>query len=238
MMRANDMDVLRRDVRFLKAYAVFATAVMAVLPLVAFRTHSPEPQIIRARGLIIEDAAGRERILIGAPIPVAKNRVRTDLERVRAIWGPRFPKQYLDWYAKYRNEVNGMLVLDANGFDRVAIGDSLPDPNIGKRIATSAGIVINDAQGFERTGWGVLRLANGDYRVDLGLDKATDAVSLLVDDASNSSGVNISDGKRSLFLGIAPANSPYSGLSTPLRGLVVRDSGGTREALFGAVPPK
>src|SRR5438046_2676840 len=237
-MYATELDSLRRDVRFLKAYAGSATAVMAVLLLAALRPRPSESEIIRARGLIIEDAAGRERVLIGAPIPTAKNRVRTDLERVRAIWGPRFPKQYLDYYANYRHAVNGMLVLDENGFDRVAIGDSVPDPNIGKRIATSAGMVINDAQGFERTGWGVLRFANGNYRVDLGLDKATDAVSLIVDDASNSSGVHVSDGRHTLFFGIAPASSPYSGLSTPLQGLVLRDSTGVRQAVFALAAPK
>lgn len=236
-MNRTEIDSLRRDVRFLKAYAVSTTAVMAVLLLGAFRTRQA-PDIIRARGLIIEDAAGHERVLIGAPIPAAKNRVRTNLERVRAIWGPRFPKQYLDYYANYRHDVNGMLVLDENGFDRVAIGDSVPDPNIGKRIATSAGMVINDAQGFERTGWGVLRFANGNYRVDLGLDKATDAVSLIVDDASNSSGVHISDGRHSLFFGISPANSGYTGLPTALQGIVLRDSAGSRQAVFGPPAPK
>jgi hypothetical protein len=229
-MTNTDLDSLRRDVRFLKAYALCATVIVATLLLAAFRPHAPD--IIRARGLIIEDAAGRERILIGAPIPAAKNRVRTNLERVRTIWGPRFPKEYMDYYATYRHDVHGMVVLDENGFDRVAIGDSVPDPNIGKRIAPSAGIVINDAQGFERTGWGILRFAKGNYRVVLGLDRRSEAVALLVDDTTNSSGVQVSDGKQAVFLGFAPARSSLTGLSVPFQGLVVRDSMGPRQAVF------
>jgi hypothetical protein len=237
-MSSTEIDSLRRDVRFLKAYAVSSTLMMAVLVLAAFRTEHAAPEIIRARGLVIEDAAGRERILLGAPIPTAKNRVRTDMERVRAVWGPRFPKEYLDYYTKYRHDVNGMLVIDENGFDRVAIGDSVPDPNIGKRIGMSAGMVINDAEGFERAGWGVMRLSNGAYRVGLGLDRKVDAVSLIVDDASNSSGVQVTDGVRSLFFGISPANTAYTRLSSPLTGMVVRDSSGSRQAVFSPVAGK
>ena len=47
--------------------------------------------VLRAHGLIIEDDAGRERILIGALIPEAGNRVRTDTTRLRELWGPRHP---------------------------------------------------------------------------------------------------------------------------------------------------
>ncbi len=48
--------------------------------------------ILRARGLAIVDEQGRERILLGAPIPPAANRVRTDQARVKEIWAKRFSK--------------------------------------------------------------------------------------------------------------------------------------------------
>ena len=44
-----------------------------------------------------------------------------------------------------------------------------PDPNIGKRIGAGRGININDADGFERTDYGMLTVAGND-RVVLGLD--------------------------------------------------------------------
>ena len=78
-----------------------------------------DEKIIKARGIIIVDDQGRERILLGAPISAAKNRVRTDLAKVEEIWGKRFSPKYMEWYRGYNHSVNGMLVLDENGFDRL-----------------------------------------------------------------------------------------------------------------------
>jgi hypothetical protein len=143
-----------------------------VLALVAFRRGGHEQDVVRTRGIVIVDEAGRERILIGAPVPAAANRVRTDIRRVEQLWGARFPRQYLtEWYPTYRNSLHGMVVLDERGIDRLAIGDSVPDPNIGKRWGAEAGMVINDSEGFERSGFGLLR-RDSTYRVSLGLDAA------------------------------------------------------------------
>jgi len=122
-------------------------------------------------GKIIEDNEGRERILIGSPIPTAKNRVRTDLERVKGTWAKRFPssEKYIETYKTYQNEMSGILLLDSNGFDRLALGDPVPDPNTGRRIAPSSGLVINDEEGFERTGYGLLNVQSR-HRVVLGMD--------------------------------------------------------------------
>ena len=65
--------------------------------------------------------------------------------------------------------MHGMLVLDENGFDRLASGDSTPDANIGKRIGAGPGIDINDAAGSERTGYRLVTV-DGKDRVVLGLD--------------------------------------------------------------------
>lgn len=48
-------------------------------------------EVIRTRRIVIVDGAGRERILIGAPIPDAPNRVRTDIRRLQALYGSQFP---------------------------------------------------------------------------------------------------------------------------------------------------
>ncbi len=76
---------------------------------------------LRTRGLIIVDEQGRERILIGAPIPPATNRIRTNLDRAREAWAKRYPNpdEYMKYYQGYRHDTNGLLVLDENGFDRV-----------------------------------------------------------------------------------------------------------------------
>jgi len=166
-----DESRLEKQIRRLRVCVAFLGAAVLFLVGTAFSKQERQADILRARGLIIEDDQGRERILIGSPIPAAKNRIRTDLNRVREVWGKRFPEKYMDWYRGYQNDMSGLLILDANGFDRVAVGDPVPDPNVGKRIAPSSGLVINDEEGFERSGYGLLKVENH-YRVVLGMDNA------------------------------------------------------------------
>ncbi|MES3032467.1 MAG: hypothetical protein V4813_00570 [Gemmatimonadota bacterium] len=180
--------------------------------------------VIRTRGIVIVDDKGRERILIGAPIPAAANRLRTNTARAERAWASRFPdpKQYMRWYADYRHSMHGMLVLDEQGHDRLAIGDSTPDPNIGKRLGASTGLVVNDAEGFERTGYGMLTVAGKD-RVVLGLDgkDGEEAVVLSVHDDGRA-GLSVSGaGRRSIFLGQSPAAVAQGGRDSSA-GLVLR----------------
>lgn len=229
---------LRRDVRILKLYSVVLTSAALIALLAAFRTHRPDDQILRARGLVIVDAAGRERILIGAPIPAATNRVRTDTARVRRTWGPQFPKQYLTWYQTYRNSMNGMLVLDEHGFDRVAIGDSVPDPNIGRRIGAGTGMVINDAQGFERSGYNLITYGGHD-RIVMGLDDNSggEGVTLAVID-SGRVGVGVHHGRALYFLGTAPAGTLEDSLTQPFNGLFLKDGAAERRVTASSRHPR
>ena len=217
---------LRRSIRFMQAYAVVTSTMLLVAAVAGFRQQTPG--ILRVRGIIVEDAQGHERILIGAPIPYAGNRVRTDTSRVRSLWSRRFPdpEQYMRWYADYRHSVNGMVVLDARGFDRLAIGDSIPDPNVGKRIAPSTGVVVNDSTGFERTGYGLL--STRPTRVVLGLDSndGREGAGLLVDDGG-AAGAFATRGDRMLFLGSQAARAAQSDSF----GLVIRAQGKATVAL-------
>ncbi len=187
---------LKKQIRRLRVCVAFLGAAVLVLIGTVFSTLEKHADVLRARGLIIEDDQGRERILIGSPIPAAKNRVRTDLNRVREIWGKKFPEKYMEWYRGYQNDMSGLLILDANGFDQVAVGDPVPDPNVGKRIAPSRGLVINDEEGFERSGYGLLKVENH-YRVVLGMDNAQGqegATLFLMDDGPV--GLELQDGSR------------------------------------------
>lgn len=206
------IDRLERSVRWLRLYAAALTVALLALPALALvRPAQQQGDILRARGLVIVDDEDRERILIGAPIPAAENRVRTDIERVEKIWGPRFPQAYVDeYYPTYRHDLHGMLVLDENGFDRLAVGDSVPDPNIGQRIGPATGVVINDAEGFERSGYGLLDV-EGVYRVVLGLDgdDGQEGVVLsLFDDGLR--GLQVW-GDGTIFLGAAPESTYVAG---------------------------
>lgn len=185
---------------------------------------SSEAKVIRTRGIVIVDDQGRERILLGAPIPSAKNRVRTDLARVKEIWGKRFPDSYLDYYKNYNHNVNGMLVLDENGFDRLAVGDQTPDPNIGKRVGPQTGMIWNDEEGFERGGLGILKV-KGRYRVALGMDSeksGSEGLTLSLIDGGQM-GMGIFDSKsNSTFVGFLPPNTFNNDTTDPFNGILMK----------------
>ncbi len=149
--------------------------------LFSFREYDGN-KVLKARGLVIVDDNGRERILIGAPLPGAANRVRTDTARVRELWSKRFgnPEQYMKWYRDYNHQANGILILDEQGFDKVCLGDGVPDANIGPRIGKQTGLVFCDPEGFERGGIGVLNVGEKQNRVVMALDgeNGTDATGI------------------------------------------------------------
>ena len=215
---------LKRTIRWLQVYAALMTVALAVLFV---RSGTPADGVLRARGLIIEDEAGRERILIGAPVPEAANRVRTDEARVQEVWASRYTDAdgYMGYYQGYSHETNGLLILSEDGFDRLVLGDPVPDPNIGRRIAPSTGMVINDLEGFERMGYG-FKVVNGLGRVGLGLD--TDRIQeglLLTLDDDGLLGVTVGTGANGIFLGSAPAGHEWTGLAEAFQGLLVRRDG-------------
>ena len=215
---------LTRAIRWLQAYAALMTIALVVL---FFRSGTVTDGVLRARGLVIEDDAGRERILIGAPIPEAANRVRTDEARVQEVWASRYTDAdgYMGYYQGYSHETNGLLILSEDGFDRLVLGDPVPDPNIGRRIAPSTGMVINDLEGFERMGYG-FKVVDGLGRVGLGLD--TDRIQeglLLTLDDDGLLGVTVGTGANGIFLGSAPAGHEWTGLAEAFQGLLVRRDG-------------
>jgi hypothetical protein len=216
------LERIERQLRLLRLYASFTSLVLIVGATAAFRLHVSDDQILRARGIVIVDGNGRERILIGAPIPDAKNRLRTNLTRVDSAWAGRYPRGvYMKYYPTYRNAVSGMLVLDEYGVDRVVVGDSLPDPNIGRRIGSDVGVLINDSHGFERSGYGLLTV-KGRNRVVLGLDtdQGTEGLSLVVID-SGRVGMHVAGRDFFGFFGSAPAADSLGGVGEPFAGLLV-----------------
>jgi hypothetical protein len=129
--------------------------------------------VIRAKGTILEDEKGNDRILMGAPIPYSSNRVRTDTAKVRASWASTFGKKannYMKYYQDYNHSTDGIVVMNEEVFDRVLLGDKLADPNTGKKMFESAGITWNDKQGWELGGAGVNTGADGQARAVMGLD--------------------------------------------------------------------
>jgi len=129
----------------------------------------PSGDVLRTKGVIIEDQAGHARILIGTPIPSTGSRQRQD-------------------------SMDGMLILDAAGLDRVAVGAPASAPFVrGKlypRVSALSGVIVNDTQGNERGGIGVLD--NG--RAIVALDRvASEAIGMSADAASGATALTITD---------------------------------------------
>jgi hypothetical protein len=178
-------------------------------------------KVLRVKGIIIVDDKGKERILIGAPLPQAHNRVRTDTARVRALWSKRFgnANQYMKWYQDYNHQANGILILDENGYDKVCLGDGVPDANIGQRIGKQTGLIFCDPEGFERGGIGVINVGEKQNRVVMALDgeNGTDATGISVLEDGETGFFAGGKGYR-MFIGASPADG-YS--PEPLFGMVI-----------------
>ena len=116
------------------------------------------PEVLRARGLVIVDAQGRDRILLGAPVPASADRKRQDAATA------------------------SMVVLGPDGADRVIVGQT-PDPvlqrKVYKRPLEAWGLGLYDPKGGERGGM----VFAGDSRIAVALDYPTgDAMGMFVDD--------------------------------------------------------
>ena len=165
----NEIHFIKNRLKILTIYSICISIILLLVIGFLLIKETQTVDILRAKGIVIVDENGLERILIGAPIPNAVNRIRTDSTKARNSWAKNYPDPdvYMGYYQNYNHTTNGILILDEQGYDRIAIGDPTPDPNIGKRIAPATGIAINDSLGFERSGWGFFDQLN---RIVLGLD--------------------------------------------------------------------
>jgi hypothetical protein len=128
------------------------------------------PQVLTAHGLIIEDTQGRPRILLGAPFPAVKERIRQDAR------------------------TTSILFLDEDGHDRLTLGQEL-DPQIGgkvppgiHRIASGFGVVIHDGTGDERGAYGWLSNGRGLITLDR---PGTEAFVAMVNDKTGEAKISL-----------------------------------------------
>jgi hypothetical protein len=189
-----ELQQLKKQIIWMRWYIILTSGALISFILFAFTYPEQSFGIIRAKGIIIEDSSGRDRILIGAPIPFSKDRVRNDTNLVRKHWAKRFGSgnQYMEWYKNYYHGAEGMVVMNEHGFDRVLLGDKLADPNIGKRMFESSGVLWNDKEGWELGGAGVNTTKDGKSRSVMGVDdKDGEAVHI----------VALEDGTKGLIIG-------------------------------------
>lgn len=132
------IEELERRLRRSRRLGVAAIALAGVAGLLgaADRLNAQDgpADILHLRGLVIEDAEGRPRIVMGAPAPRLAGRKRKD-------------------------DLVGIAYLGENGADRLTFGEE-PNPmtpdGIKKRRVGGAGILIHDRDGIERGGYAVL----------------------------------------------------------------------------------
>lgn len=165
--------------------------------------------VIRVKGIVVEDGKGRDRILIGAPIPHSKDRVRTDSMKVRKYWSKNFEEmenQYMEWYKKYKHDSEGIVIMNEEGFDRVLLGDKLSDPNTGQRMFEFAGILWNDKQGWELGGAGVNTTKNGKSRSIIGVDSEEGEAVYLIALEDGTKGVVVNGENGKMLIGMSKSN--------------------------------
>lgn len=225
----NEVKMLSRRLRAM--YLIFG-AILLAQAVLFFGVNSQadgevvdnSDKIIKTRGIIVVDEQGRERVLIGAPIPQAKNRVFTDKTRALAAWKDRMPesgKFYWDKFDDLHKAAVGMLVLDENGFDRVAVGDQLPDANTGKRIGLPTGITIHNEKGYERAGFGMIKVGDR-TQVGLGMDDEHGEALNLFSAKGIGVGLRINDSKNQLIFGSLEPGKMYNKSDQPFSGYMFR----------------
>jgi hypothetical protein len=223
-----DIQSLKRQVALLRWYTFTSILITIGLVLSAYERPVQKFDVIRAKGIVIEDSIGRDRILIGAPIPHSKDRVRTDTALVRKHWAGNFgnPDQYMEWYKNYNNGADGIVVMNENGFDRVLLGDKLADPNTGKRMFESSGILWNDKQGWEKGGAGVNSTSDGKSRSIIGVDNANGEAAHLMalEDGTNALAIQSEEGM--ILLGFSQKDGQFFQNKASFLGIKVFDTKG------------
>lgn len=224
-----EINQLKKQVKQLRVMVALSTIVIVFMAVASFRPSQENFGIIRAKGLVIEDSAGRDRILLGAPIPWSDSRVRTDTSLVRKHWAVEYEENadlYMGYYKNYKHSAIGMLVMNEDGFDRVMIGDKLADPNIGPRAFEMAGVIWNDKTGWERGGLGVNTLKNGKSRSVVGVDNEHGEAVHLAALEDGTSSISINSEKGRLLMGYSPKDGRYFRTDREFTGLKFLDREG------------
>lgn len=220
---------LKHQVNHMRWYIIISNVIILLFIISAFRQPEQKFGIIRAKGIVIEDSTGRDRILIGSPIPYSKYRVRTDSALVRKFWAKEFEEnadKYMEWYKNYYHGAEGIVIMNENGFDRVLLGDKLADPNTGKRMFEPAGILWNNKEGWELGGAGVNTTADGKARSVIGVDDTDGEAVHIIALEDGTKGLVIGGENGRLMIGMSKKNGQWFQNKESFSGMKFFDSNG------------
>ncbi len=157
-VEVGDIEFLKRRVRQLQILCSACLLLLVVVGLSGFAL-AKRDEVLRVRGLIIEDEQGHARILLGTPTPKVAERKRIDPVDGLVLLGPNGADRFVASYPGYEPQVQGKVGLRQYN-------------------SPSAGLMINDADGNERIGLGT---SDDGTRSALGMDYTDrDALGLLV----------------------------------------------------------
>lgn len=134
---------LQKKIRQLQLALAGLVLMVTAVVLISFTTG--DKNIIRTRGIIVEDASGKPFIMMGNPIPDDARRSRKD-------------------------PMAGLVFVDARGTDRLYMGKDAKLQMGGQlvdRDGNGWSYLVNDTIGDERGGFGY---SDADDRIGLGLD--------------------------------------------------------------------
>lgn len=145
-----------------------------------------------------------------------------------SAWGKQLGAgTFRESFEQLAHGASGIVFLNEHGFDRLVVGDKMPDPNTGKRIVDPTGISWNNDQGYELGGIGCSKTAEGKYRVVMGMDDPTvgEALHLFVLE-DGTKGLRIASEDSLLLIGRARANNEIFGNTAEFAGLMIKDASG------------
>jgi hypothetical protein len=93
---SSELKALKKQIEFLRT--VLFISLLAGPAIMLMMSSVAQKQVLRAKGIIVEDEKGRPSIMLGNPVPLDKRRKRNDL--------------------------NGIVLLDSNGTDRLYLGSN------------------------------------------------------------------------------------------------------------------
>jgi hypothetical protein len=127
-----------KSTKYLVIFLIMMFIVLAYQYITVRQKDQLSVELIRTRGLILQDENGRDVMLMGYPVPYSKQRKRTD-------------------------GLEGLLWMDVHGNDRLFMGSqgSLQvNGELYSRIDAGWGFLVNDQLGNERGGFGILDSLN------------------------------------------------------------------------------
>jgi hypothetical protein len=170
------LTILETRLQFTRAMCLLQVVVLMAFAAIALLTGQSRAdnssQVLHIRGLVVEDAHGRPRVLLGSPFPKVPGRKRQD------------------------EDSTALVFLNEDGADRLIVGEAISPQVSGKvehreaGLGSSYGVFIHDGQGDERGGFGFFaNSAGGGGRGVIALDRPTgDAWAAMVDDKTGFAG--------------------------------------------------